>query len=115
MAPDLLTIGISLAVGVLSSYITFRLQFERFQAMDKEREKHWVDWREKISHDVESLKRSASITELALLSQTVETISKRLEDLWKYTADVKHLQVDPYVRATDILKERMDKMEIKSK
>lgn len=111
MTPDLLTIGMSLVVGVLSSYLTFRLQFERFQAMDKEREKHWAEWRKEISADVEFLKKSANITELMLVKQSVDALTKRVEDLWKYATEVKHVYVDPYIRATDLLKQRLDEME----
>ena len=49
----LLSVGCSLVVGVASSYLTFRLQLEAYMAMDKEREKHWVQWREGITRDVE--------------------------------------------------------------
>lgn len=108
---SLLTIVVSLVVGIGSSYITFRLQFERFESMDKEREKHWIKWRDDITIDVEELKKAANITQIALLAQTVEALVKRVEDLWKYTADIKHLQVDPYVRATDLLKQRVEKLE----
>ena len=109
-ADNLITIGVSLVVGILSSYLTFRLQFERFAAMDKEREKHWVEWRRDISADVEALKKSANVTQLALLTQVVDSLVKRVEDLWKYTTDIKHLQVDPYIRAHELLKQRVDEI-----
>lgn len=108
---SLITVIVSILVGVSSSYLTFRLQFERFESMDKEREKHWIKWRDDISEDVEALKKSANITQLALLAQTVEALAKRVEDLWKYTTDIKHLQVDPYIRAHELLKQRVDKLE----
>jgi len=77
----LVSVGCSLVVGVLSSYLTFRLQLEAFMAMDKEREKHWVQWRAGISQDVDELKKSASLIALALLSQRMEQVEHRLESI----------------------------------
>jgi hypothetical protein len=77
----LVSVGCSLVVGVLSSYLTFRLQLEAFMAMDKEREKHWVQWREGITKDVANLKSSASLISLALLSQRMEQVENRLESI----------------------------------
>jgi len=74
----LVSVGCSLVVGVLSSYLTFRLQLEAFMAMDKEREKHWVQWRQKISEDVELLKGAIQVTQIALLGQRMEQIERRL-------------------------------------
>lgn len=113
MTPDFTTIGVSLVVGVLSSYLTFRLQFERFKAMDERRELDWVKWRDKISIDVEALKQSANLTQLAVLTQVVESLVKRVEDLWKYASETKHVYVDPYVREVGILKQRVDELEKK--
>ena len=108
---QILTIVVSLIVGVGSSYITFRLQFERFQAMDKEREKHWAEWREKISADVESLKKTANITEVALLRAGLDALTKQVEKLWTYATELKHVQVDPYMRAVDLMKQRLDEIQ----
>lgn len=113
MQADLQTIGVSLVVGIASSYLTFRLQFERFQAMDREREKHWVEWRDKISADVEILKRSANLTELALLKQSLESLIKRVEELWAYTSELKHTHVDPYEREMVKLGQRVEMLEKK--
>lgn len=116
MSPDFFqTVAASViagaATGLGTSYLTFRLTFERFKAMDERRELDWVKWRDGISSDVEELKRSANLTQIALLTQSVESLAKRVEDLWKYTADMKHLQVDPYVRAHELLKQRVDKLD----
>jgi hypothetical protein len=48
----LVSVGSSILVGVASSYITFRLQFERHRAMDAEREKHAIRWRENVDAGV---------------------------------------------------------------
>lgn len=114
MAPDFLTIGVSLAVGILSSYLTFRLQFERFHSMDREREKHLTEWRKQITADVELLKRSASITEIALLRQTLETLVKSVQALAKYTEDLKHLHIDPYEREVAKIAFRVEVLERKN-
>lgn len=113
MQADLLTIGISLVVGTLSSWLTFRLQFERFKAKDGEREKHWDSWRTQITADVEALKRSANLTQVALLQQSLETLVKRVEQLSEYTAELKHLHIDPYEREMAKLNQRVDTLERK--
>jgi|SRR5579863_2075116 len=77
----LVSVGSSLAVGIASSYLTFRLQLSAFMAMDKEREKHWSIWRDGITKDVDDLKKSASLIELALLSQKMGQMEHRLESI----------------------------------
>ena len=80
--PMILTSVISsLIVGVASSYLTFRLQLTAFMSMDKEREKHWMQWREGISGDVEILKRSMDMTNIALLGQRMVEVERRLESI----------------------------------
>jgi hypothetical protein len=108
---NFITVIVSLIVGAGSSYITFRLQFERFQAMDERREQDWVNWRNKIDRDIDVLKASASVTELKLLQQMLQTLSKSLEDLWKYTTEIKHVHVDPYQREVSKLAQRIDALE----
>jgi hypothetical protein len=71
----------SLIVGVASSYLTFRLQLTAFMSMDKEREKHWMQWREGISADVEILKRSMDVTNIALLGQRMAEVERRLASI----------------------------------
>ncbi len=105
------SVASSLIVGIGASWLTFRLQFERFKSMDGEREKHWEKWRDQISADVESLKRSANLTEVALLKQALDALIQRVEDLWKYTTDLKHLTIDPYVRAADVMNRRVESLE----
>jgi hypothetical protein len=75
----LVSVGSSLIVGIVSSYLTFRLQFERHRSMDAEREKHWTKWRDGISRDVDDLKKSASLIALAVLSQIWNADSVRLK------------------------------------
>lgn len=108
---NLITIVVSLIVGAGSAYMTFRLQFERFKAMDERRELDWVNWRNKIDRDIDVLKASASVTELRLIQQTLQTMSKSLEDLWQYTTELKHVHVDPYQREVAKLRASVDRLE----
>ena len=108
---NVITILVSLVVGAGASYITFRLQFERFKAMDERRELDWISWRNKVDKDVDLLKTSASVTQLALLAQTVTALVKRVEDLWQYTTDLKHLHIDPFEREVTKLRASVDQME----
>ena len=111
--PDWLIPVLSFLGGALGAYVTFRIRFERFEAMDTRREQDWSNWRKDITKDVENLQSPTTMTQLALLTQVLETLVKRVEELWKYATDIKHLQVDPYVRATDVLKQRVDNLEKK--
>lgn len=97
----------AIVVGVFSSYLTLI----RFNAKYTEREKHWERWREKIDIDIEILKKSMNLTELALLQQSLSSLIKRVDDLWKYATDLKHLIMDPYVRAVDVLNQRVEELE----
>ena len=74
----LVSIGSSLLVGVASSYLTFRLQLAAFMAMDKEREKHWTKWRDGISQDVDDLKKSATLSDLAVMTIRMTQVERRL-------------------------------------
>ena len=78
---SLITILVSLIVGAGSSYITFRLQFERFKAMDERRELDWVNWRESVNDSLKALERTANVTELALIKQALEGLVRRVEKL----------------------------------
>ncbi len=108
---NFITIGVSMVVGIGSSYLTFRLQFERFRAMDERREQDWMRWRNKIDIDIEQLKQTAGVTELALLRQAVDMLTKRVEQLWDYATELKHVHVDPYVREIERLKQRVESMD----
>lgn len=48
MPPWLPVILASFACSALTAWIIMRVRFERFEAMDKEREKHWTEWRRAI-------------------------------------------------------------------
>jgi hypothetical protein len=74
----LVSVSCSLVVGIGGSYITFRLQWAAFQAKDVEREKHWTKWRDGITADVESLKRPTDVGAIAVLSQRVFEVERRL-------------------------------------
>jgi hypothetical protein len=78
VTPTLINVGSSLLVGIGASYLTFRLQWAAFQAKDIEREKHWTKWRDQITADVESLKRPTDIGALAVLSQRMLEVERRL-------------------------------------
>lgn len=101
----------SLVVGIGASWLTFRLQFERFKSMDTEREKHWEKWRDSISADVEVLKKSASLTELALIKQSVDMLIKRFDQLDAYTEKLKHVHIDPLKLEFEKLRQKVDEME----
>lgn len=47
----------------------------------------------------------------AVQDQRILQCERDLLSLTKYTEDVKHLSVDPYVRATDVLKSKVDALE----
>jgi hypothetical protein len=83
----LVSVVSSLIVGVASSYLTFRLQFERFKAMDEQREEDWAKWRDGISRDVKVLERSVSVTEIALLAQRLLELERRLGSIEKTLSD----------------------------
>ena len=74
----LVSVGSSLVVGVLSSYLTFRLQFESHRAMDAQREKDWLLWRQAITKDVEILKAAAGQPVLATIMQQMKDVERRL-------------------------------------
>jgi len=78
LAMLLVSVVCSLVVGGGSGAFGSYLAFIRFQAMDKEREKHWKEWRDGISRDVDELKKSASLIALAVLSQRMEDMERRL-------------------------------------
>jgi hypothetical protein len=71
------------------------------------------EWRREITADVEALKRATPVTELALLTQSVQTLALSVKDLWKYTTDLKHMHVDPYLLEVAKLRASVDRLEDK--
>lgn len=94
----------STVVGVTASWLTFRLQFERFSAMDAEREKHWNEWRRQITLDVELLKNTRAALDYGFRVQQCESFIAELR-LWKHEA------VDPHIGDIKNLDARLTRLE----
>lgn len=77
----LVSVGSSLVVGVASSYLTFRLQFESHRSMDAQREKDWLMWRAAITKDVEILKAASGMPALVTIMQQMKDVERRLESI----------------------------------
>lgn len=103
-----LTVSISIAastiIAAFGSYWAFRIQFERFLARDTEREKYWNEWRLNITREVEQLKSERNF------HGRIEQVEKFIDELrlWK------HENVEPYIRAVGLLKDRLDRVERKT-
>lgn len=89
------TIVSPVTVSFVVSAVTGVIGYVRFKAIIEERQKHF-----------------ASQADLQLLAQDVERTEKDIERGMKYATEIKHLHVDPYTRATDVLKQRVDQMQI---
>lgn len=50
--PEWVPYVLTALVSIGASYFTFRIRFERFQAMDEAREKNWIDWRARLEERV---------------------------------------------------------------
>ncbi len=95
---DWVTVLVSLLVGIGSSYITFRLQFERFRAMDEQREKDWSAWRLVVDARADNFLRRIDILEKTYVSR--DDLERSLERSRVNTAQ---MHVDN--------KERMERIE----
>lgn len=91
---------ISTIIAGFLAYLAFRIQFERFRAMDAEREKHWNKWREDTSKDVEALKFERNN------ASRLEQCERFIQEL----RDFKHEIVEPYIREVGKLRDRIDRM-----
>lgn len=114
MTPLLATIvsaAISLIVAFSISYIAFRVLLERFIARMDEREKHMDKWRDEVDESIELLKSSTISTEIALLRQSVNAMTKKLEEVIEYAETLKHVHIDPYEREVALLNQRVQQME----
>lgn len=91
----LASIGSSLVVGALSSYITARVRLESFLAMDTEREKHFTQWRQKFEQSVNSVVDRLGLIEQTGITQAAfntlrtdgELRARRLEEVMDRHAD----------------------------
>lgn len=98
------SVSASTIVGIGASWLTFRLQFERFSAMDAEREKHWNEWRRQITLDVELLKNTRVALDYGFRVQQCENFIAELRQ-WK------HEVVDPHVGDIKNLNARLIRVE----
>lgn len=102
--------ALAVALGALSAWIAFRIRFERFDAMDKEREKAWWVWRDGLDEQLaERERQSERNTELL---QRLEERVKALERDQNGIREWKHVVIDPYVPgAVNALKDRVDRID----
>lgn len=98
-----ISITASTLIAVFGSYWAFRIQFERFLARDTEREKHWNEWRANMTRDVEQLKAERNF------HGRIEQCERFIEELREW----KHVKFDAYIRAADVMNERVTQLEKK--
>ncbi len=98
MNENWITVLVSLFVGIGSSYVTFRLQFERFRAMDEQREKDWTSWRLAVDARADNFLRRIDTLEKTYISR--DDLDRVLE----------RMRVERLQMSIDT-KERVDRME----
>lgn len=106
----LISVLASLLGGAISSYIAFRIQFEKFRATQEQRDLFLSEWRREVNADLDTLHKSTSATDIAVMRQTHKALTSEVTELAKYTHNMKHRYVDPYIRAVDVLKNRVDEL-----
>lgn len=93
---------ISIATAILSWWGTSRFFMGAFEEWKRASQ----EWRESLGRRLNEMENAVT---KAGLAQRIERSEKDILDLREW----KHTQVEPYIRAVDVLKERVDRLEEK--